>query len=718
MSLPRPLVFSGALGLAACAGAPTDLPDDFGYEGTGIAFQIAPLTLETLKDACYSFAIENGEDAGSRELVVGRGPQAAAVHSEITGTAARSICASQFGNAGGGDISYVAPCDADRPSHLVTLWVDALCDSASAGTNPAGWNSASGLTQYERGNPICGTGSTQQIQNYVNPCGTAGCELNVTCAENADTPVSFNFTVMGQADQGFFDVAVNFDDVFCSAKLEDCYTTGDAINLVHDPVSKERIRTAVAAVACTAGPDKPGDDVTTHLNMSLFTITCGDGRTGTLNFTDVTSEGNLTLDDFPAAVYFGTERLPGANKVYTSVAIGIGTSTNCQVTWNVFPTNGPLPEFEWSNTWNSYGYVQFDGGDLGGATLEGTPSCHTHELNGDGSAVTTAYVDNQTEPDMADSEGPLFALAQDIDAFSANFDDSSSLPPLSGFAAIQAGTFTMGSPDGASPYPIGSGLTPPAELGRQSVEDPHQVTLTRAFWMQTTEVTQGQWKTLSGGVNPSCFQEITGPDCSTSNANDLGPVEQVDWYSALAYANALSVSQGLQACYTLSGCTDPTTGWQDGVHSGCTGATFVGLDCTGYRLPTEAEWEYAARAGTTTATYAGNLTTTSCDDTTLPPIAWFCGNAYYRTQAVGGKTANAWGLYDMLGNVWEWTWDRYGAYGGAATDPLGPATGEGRVRRGGGWNNQAWNARAASRNVAPPDYLRDRIGLRLVRSIP
>ncbi|MBU6163107.1 MAG: SUMF1/EgtB/PvdO family nonheme iron enzyme, partial [Myxococcales bacterium] len=148
-----------------------------------------------------------------------------------------------------------------------------------------------------------------------------------------------------------------------------------------------------------------------------------------------------------------------------------------------------------------------------------------------------------------------------------------------GFVRIDPGTFTMGSPTG--------------ELGRDELETQHTVRLTRRFLMQTTEVTQGQWTSLSGGINPSCFQSTSGTECSTSNSNDSGPVEQVDWYSAVAFANALSVREGLSACYTLTGCSDAANGWKDGAHSGCTGATFAGLSCTGYRLPTESEWEYA-----------------------------------------------------------------------------------------------------------------------------
>ena len=136
-----------------------------------------------------------------------------------------------------------------------------------------------------------------------------------------------------------------------------------------------------------------------------------------------------------------------------------------------------------------------------------------------------------------------------------------------------------------------------------------------------------------------------------------------------------------------------------------------------YRLPTEAEWEYAARAGTRGDTYAGNLTDPEGRDPVLERIAWFDENSGDRTQPVGQKAPNAWGLHDMLGNVWEWVQDWYGGYpGGSVTDPAGPGSGSYRVSRGGSWINYARGHRSSERPYGSPDYDNGIAGVRLLRT--
>jgi formylglycine-generating enzyme required for sulfatase activity len=236
--------------------------------------------------------------------------------------------------------------------------------------------------------------------------------------------------------------------------------------------------------------------------------------------------------------------------------------------------------------------------------------------------------------------------------------------PLADFAFIGPGTFEMGSPE--------------AEPGRSDDETQHKVTLTRPFWLQTTEVTQGQWRAVMGS-NPSHFAQC-GADC---------PVDQVTWEDAVAYVNALSDKEKLERCY-------------EGER-----LAFKGLDCKGYRLPTEAEWEYAARAGNRDARYGD-----------LDAVGWHLENAGFRTHKVGQKGPNRWGLHDMLGGVWEWVHDWHGPFDNeAAEDPTGPPSGTSRVRRGGSWGNEASHLRAAARNIHTPGGRYGSYGFRVARSI-
>ena len=142
------------------------------------------------------------------------------------------------------------------------------------------------------------------------------------------------------------------------------------------------------------------------------------------------------------------------------------------------------------------------------------------------------------------------------------------------------------------------------------------------------------------------------------------------------------------------------------------------MSLTGLRLPTEAEWEYAYRAGTTTAfhSYAAQPTGFN-DDTLLGNIAWYNANAGGQTHAVGGKLANALGLHDMAGNVWEWCQDWYGPYSSASvTNPTGPVIGSARLLRGGFWGNFSYDCRASTRVDVTPDVIRNYFGFRVVRN--
>ena len=215
----------------------------------------------------------------------------------------------------------------------------------------------------------------------------------------------------------------------------------------------------------------------------------------------------------------------------------------------------------------------------------------------------------------------------------------------------------------------------------------HRVEIARAYAMSETEVTQGQYQAVMG-TNPSAF---VGKEDSARR-----PVEQVSWYEAIEYCNKLSEREGLAKCYEVEG---KVVKWPQGV------------DCRGYRLPTEAEWEYAARAEEGTV-YAGS---NKAED-----VAWFFDNSESETHEVKKHEPNQWGLYDLSGNVREWVWDEYGPYKGESSkNPVGPLLdGSQRVGCGGSWGNVARDVRVAGRVGHEPGFRTGILGFRLVRSYP
>jgi formylglycine-generating enzyme required for sulfatase activity/tetratricopeptide (TPR) repeat protein len=349
----------------------------------------------------------------------------------------------------------------------------------------------------------------------------------------------------------------------------------------------------------------------------------------------------------------------------------------------------------------------------------------------DGVACVEQLADNQTwlnvYTELLTSEVSLavVTMSDDVGLFRV-------LNVSGDMALIPAGTFIMGSPTN--------------ELGRGSDEIQHQVTLTRDFFMQRTEVTNRQmadvlnWALGQGricvtsntvhntegnqqelldldvwferldldGEREYCQISWRGSQLVVDAGKEEYPCVAITWYGAQAYCNYLSDMEGLSRAISFSD-------WS------------MDLDAVGYRLPTESEWEYACRAGTTTTFYTGGITHTASSplDPNLDAAGWYYGNSTnpdnrmisgHGTHPVGLKQPNCWGLFDMHGNVEEWCGDWYGDYPGSVTDPPGPASGSRRVVRGGSWDFNAQYCSSAGRSYHRPRHPIFYLGFRPARS--
>jgi len=298
-------------------------------------------------------------------------------------------------------------------------------------------------------------------------------------------------------------------------------------------------------------------------------------------------------------------------------------------------------------------------------------------------------------------------------------DDQPGAPE--GFVLVPAGSFTMGSPDD--------------EPGRSVGEVPHQVTLTHPFWMQTTEVTNEQYRQLAQWALDEGLAEVAGDtivaifdlvgagnffyiltaagselDYDAAGDSlvlfDVGfginpdhPIKYLSWWGAAAYCNWLSLREGRTPAY------DQTT-WQLDPYA-----------VTGYRLPTEAEWEYAARAGSGTAFAGSQIQGIACESDSLQHQGWYCFNADDWARPVGSLLPNAFGLYDMHGNVWEFCndWFNEAPYPASPdSNPTGPATGRFHIARGGTWGGPASFCRSAQRGANWPGLISAHEGMRPV----
>lgn len=258
---------------------------------------------------------------------------------------------------------------------------------------------------------------------------------------------------------------------------------------------------------------------------------------------------------------------------------------------------------------------------------------------------------------------------------------------LVGMVFVPGGTFIMGDTKG----------------GGNDREKPEHSVVLDSFYIGKYEVTQSKYENIMGLIK-------------STNDNAIYPIRKVTWYSAIKYCNLLSLAEGLTPVYTINGSTDPAFwGNEPTIKDVFWDAVICDWKANGYRLPTEAEWEYAARGATNKPDYLYS----GSDDNNKVVVAWYEGNSNREIHQVGKKTANSLGIYDMSGNVWEWCWDWYDAKyysNDISYNPTGPENGTHRVLRGGSCDSNILYCRISYRHLYRPETVDDVVGFRVCRS--
>jgi formylglycine-generating enzyme required for sulfatase activity len=507
--------------------------------------------------------------------------------------------------------------------------------------------------------------------------------------KNAGTgkTVTFDGWSISGADAGNYFLSSQPANIMADITVKPVTITGlSAGNKVYDG-------TTAATVSGTAVINGiiPGDDVSAVVAAEFDDKNAGTGKTVTFGYSlGGADAGNYSLSAQPASVT--------ANITAKPVSITGLSASNKQY-------NGTITAAV-----------------TGTAVISGKIAADTVTVNAGTAAFANASVGNGKTVtfsgwSLAGADAGNYSLSAQPASVTANIEFVSMIEMV----WIPAGTFIMGSPA--------------SEPNRYTDETQHSVTLTSGFYMGKYQVTQAQWEAVTGKTMEQ--QQAV----ATTSTTDYGrgsnhPIYYVNWYDVVEFCNRLSVMEGLIPVYSLNGKTNPDewgtqgTSWND-----------IAMDRSknGYRLPTEAEWEYACRGsyenkatetntkpfgigdGTKMVSGMANFDVRYPYDLAHVPAGSYSdtGATGYvgKTTAVGSYADNNYGLYDMHGNVWEWCWDWYKSdITTDNTDPVGAVTGSIRVERGGSWYNIGQNLRSAYRYYGTPSFRDSLIGFRVVRS--
>ena len=541
------------------------------------------------------------------------------------------------------------------------------------------------------------TATSTAVALTVNPVVVAPTISTYPASQSvvAGNSASFSVVATGSAPLSYQWHLDNVNDGSNSASYQSPSTTVIGSHTVTVTVSNAAgsVLSNPALLTVTAMPvapsisTQPSAQVVTVGNPVTFTVAAGGTAPLSYQWYSGTSSTTVTTPISGANSDFYAPSTALAGTIYFAVAVsnGIGTpatSNAVALTVNAAPVAPTTIAINGSSTPSVTSVTEGQSITFTATATGSTPYTYLWQQNGT-SVGSNASTFTLALPRLTDSGSSITvtvtnaagsvtssAVTLTVNPLLVNLDLGGSMPL--NLTPIPAGTFTMGSP--------------PSETDHQSNETQHQVTIRQNFYMGTYLVTQAQWVQVMGS-NPSYFQTTSGG----STTDDLQrPVEKVS-YTDITTA-------GFLAELNQNAIVSP------GIPSG-----YV------FRLPTEAEWEYACRAGTTTRFYWGDY---SDANTTINDYAWYSANDGSTTMPVGGLLPNDWGLYDIAGNVFEWCQDWYGTYdSGPDTDPAGPS-GSYRVIRGGSWNVNSVFCRSAFRYYYIPDDRSYFIGFRVVLAPP